>query len=918
MPGFWWRDWIAKEPCLEPLFPESSDPSGENLAALFARQAARRPDAVAVIGNNRTTTYAELARRMDQFGGFLAQYGIKPEQPVGVLMHRTSDLIAALLAVLKAGGAFVALDHEDPPERTRLMLEGAQCNMVLGDGPLLAWLRDTPGTDPTIALIDIAEACRVPRSGASVACAPCAPGGERLAYILFTSGSTGGPKGVEVEHRNVASLLLGARELLGFTEFDRYLAVSTVVFDAAIAELFLPLVTGGAVVLRDRKLVLDPPRLADDIQSTGVTVFATAPSVWSVILARVPDFPRVRVAITHGEAVAPELAERLLARGDQTWNLYGPTETTVWATGHLLTGATHSGEVRSTMSAPIGRQLPHVTVTIVDERGNAVPDGVQGELRIGGPGLARGYCRNQPPSERFSVYGPERRRCYRTGDVVARDRTGTLHYFGRNDDQIKIRGVRIEPMEVESAILLHPEVFQAAATWFVTPAGSRAIVAAMVLKPGTATPPDLRTWLATRLPPPMIPTRFLFLDGLPLLSSGKVDRNAIRAHAMEARDPLSAPRNLRALTETERKLAAIWQRTLHLEGVALDDHYFSIGGDSLAAVDMVMEVETVFGARIPTHDVYQHPTLEELADHIDRRGIQPAGHTTSSYVFPLVPNGRGAPLFFSGVDQKLARDGLWSAGCPLYVIARWNEQEGFVPADTLEQLAGTLIEHIRRIQPKGPYRVAGYSFGGLIAFEIAHQLRRASEEIELLFLLDPARPAGHRRARDESLRSDEGYVDEPWADQIRRKYRMAVGSKGGLVPYLWGRAFQTLTFKRGPGKTMREWIAYRFLGMHGSRPQRISRILRPRDALMYTAKRLAKRYHARRFDGRTLAVFTDRDRSGVWRNLLGVDANISGIDAAHTELFSEPAMAAWMTRVRECLEQGRAAGGVAFGGGRPP
>ena len=893
----------------------------ENLFALFARQALRRPDATAVIDDAGATSYAALASRACAIADALTLRGLAAEQPVGVLMHRTSDLLATLLAILRAGGCYVPLDPDDPPERNRRIVTGAGCELVLGDQALLAELpadlRESADPAAPLVFLDIrrfaaasagatgSERSPDPSDPTSRLLHSGPPGGPRLAYILFTSGSTGAPKGVEVEHRSVVNLLLAARHLFGFGESDRYLATSTVGFDISVAELFLPLISGGTVVLRDRRLLLDPHRLAEEIRGHGATVFQTGPSVWSVLLTEVPDFPRLRVAISTGEAIPPDLARRVAAVGDTAWNLYGPTEATVWATGHRLERDGAGRPARSPVSAPIGRPLANVEVRVLDENGAPVPAGAEGELWIGGAALARGYCRNERLTrERFAAVG--NRRFYRTGDVVTEDSDGTLHYFGRNDDQIKVRGVRIEPMEVESAVLAHPGVSQAAATWFATTSGSRSIVAAVVARPGVQlTAEQLHQHVSRLLPSAMVPSRFMLCAALPRSPSGKVDRNAVRARAAEMPAETTAIPGRNELTETERVLVRIWERTLGISPVSRDDHFFTIGGDSLSAVTMILQVESAFDVSLGVRVVFEAPTLDRLAARIDRARLQPDGLGNAEFIFPLAQHGRGTPVFFSSVDLKLARKGAWSVDCPLYAVSQWAQGSGFLKAAWLEDLARTHVEGIRSIQPRGPYRLAGYSFGGLIALEIAQQLRRAGETIELLFLLDPSEPFTTGDTRH--LPSGPG-ANETLGARIKRHARHVARNPRDAVSYLGTRA---------RGRTKKsvawQWLSYQLVHFHGRHPNPVSARLLPKNrwpVFWYTAKRLGKSYVPRPYDGDVVAVFLDQtDRHAGWRPLLGPTADVRIVASTHPGLFTEPALSQWLQVLRARLDGATVAAG---------
>ena len=863
-----------------------SYPFDTNLAQLFLDQALAAPDAIAIVDESGTTTYRGLAERVATIADFLRQRGLAHEEPVGVLMKRSSDLVAALLAVLYCGGAYVPLDPDDPAERNQRICSRAGARLVLTDDDLGASVLPVPDVEFVI-VEDLTN--HAPLTAAS-------PGGGRLSYILFTSGSTGEPKGVEIEHRAAVNLVCAARDLLGFGPTDRYLATATIGFDISVAELFVPLVSGGSLLLRDRKTWLNPRGLVEDVRRHGVTVIQCGPSVWSVLLAEISDFPRVRIAITTGEPVPPALARRLLAQGEHVWNLYGPTETTVWSTAHRLTSDT-SGD--SPISASIGHPIANTTVSILDEEGVPVPAGGEGELWIGGIGLARGY-RDDPEltRERF-VSDAAGDRHYRTGDLVARNTAGDLVYFGRNDDQMKIRGVRIEPREVEAAILAGREIEQAAATWFENPDGSRSIIAAVVLNKGCVlSPTQMHQALSGRLSPQMIPSRWLFLDELPLSPSGKVDRKAIRAASKLSNATHSSGPEL---TPTEVTLGGVWRRILNVPTISADDHFFSIGGDSLAAVRMIAEAEQRFQIELPVQAIFEAPTLANLAARIDEllAGAQVARE--SDYIFSLVEGHGGRPVFFNNVDLKLAVRGVWPAAGTLYAISHWAQGRGFVDADSVEALARTHLARVREIQPVGPYRIAGFSFGGLVAFEMAHQLRSVGQEVEMLFLLDPmlpyrteASPLGC--AREWQVKP----LDENWFGWAKRHMSNLVSEPWKIGSYVAERLRWHAEFS-----PFKQWLIYRLVHLHSRRPNPISKLIVPEDrwpAFWYSARRMSHQYVARPYVGPMLSVFPDKGENyGVWKELLDPTGEIIFTPAGHNELFNEPARCQWLDPLADRL-----------------
>jgi thioesterase domain-containing protein/acyl carrier protein len=460
--------------------------------------------------------------------------------------------------------------------------------------------------------------------------------------------------------------------------------------------------------------------------------------------------------------------------------------------------------------------------------------------------------------------------------------------------------VRIEPREVEAAILACPEVAQAAATWFAGPDGARSIVAAVVVRGGRAlSPVQLHTQLAARLPPAMIPARWLFLDALPLAPSGKVDRNAIRA-AAAARE-VSAPAG-RALTPTEETLAGIWRRILGAPAVAADDHFFSIGGDSLAAVRMITEAEQRLGVELPVQTVFEAPTLARLAARIDGARAERRHPGESEFLFPLVEGAGGRPLFFSNVDLKLAQRGAWPLPGALWSISHWAQGRGFVEADSVEALARAHLERVRVVQPQGPYRIAGYSFGGLVAFEMAQQLRAAGQEVELLFLLDPMQPYRTEAApRGYAMAGQVTPLDETWPGWAARHTRNLVRDPRRIGAYVGQRL--RWHARMSP---LRQWFTYRLVHFHSRRPNPISAMILPQDrwpAFWYAARRMAQNYVARPYAGPVLAVFPAvGERQAAWKNLLGPHAKEIMVPVEHRLLFDEPARSQWMQPLVRVLD----------------
>ena len=878
---------------IKPYISTSFDPDA-NLARIVSQTARASPDAVALVANG-PLTYAEVENRVLTYARGLSRLQFAPESTIGVLVPRDQELVPLLLAVLWSGAAYVPIDPAEPAPRAIRMLSLAGCAAVICDESNYRSLKEAAGAAPLPENITLSS-LRARADGITVP--TCAPGGQKLAYILFTSGSTGEPKGVEVEHRHLVNLLFAARTFLKFGKTDRFLATATVAFDIAAVEFFLPLISGGSLLLRDRSLLLDKAKLSAELRKHGVTTVQLGPAAWSIAMAGSSALPRVRTAITTGEPILPDFARRLAAAAaDEVWNVYGPTETTVWATAHRLLADADFGP--SKMSAPIGSALAGYTMLVADEHGNPVPLGQEGELWIGGAGVARGY-RNQPEltASRF-VTLHDGRRYYRTGDLVQQGPDGVLHYFGRNDDQIKIRGVRVEPREIETALLSVPEIGQAAATWYDRPDGNRSIIAAVVWQGGKGLNlENLRAKVEELLPAAMVPSRFVIVDRLPLTTSGKVDRKAIRAASAVPEVPVALVkmRSL-ALSDTEAYLGMIWAHILGIEGVRADDDFFERGGDSLSAVAMVLEMEKAFDVKISAQSVWETPRLRDLAALIDEARFKPDELGNTSIVHPMLKTGDDRIVFLSGMGFKPTDNYARQLGCSIYGLSQWAHGVGFVKAETITDLARAQIAEIRRVQPEGPYRLGGYSLGGLIVLEIAQQLREAGSEVELLFLLDPMMPPYYQLASNVSAECAPAFVPTS-TSVILRTYMHAIlrDPRKGLREF-WSRVLVR--------NQLWQWLSYRLVDRHGRKPNAVTRWLLPKHrwpAFWYAARRVANTYVARPYDGRCVAVFhTKDDRWKVWSVLATGSTEFRHVDSTHLGMFLEPALSAWMQVLASAL-----------------
>jgi amino acid adenylation domain-containing protein len=577
-------------------------PRGACVHQLVAGQVERSPDAVAVVCDGARLTYRELDCWANQLATVLRRRGVGPDVRVGVHLERSPALVAALLAVMKAGGAYVPIDPALPTERVHHLLRDSGAAVLLTEEPLH---RGGP-VDAIFVRPAEGAATRAPDSGVTPA---------NLAYLIYTSGSTGLPKGVLVPHGALANLLWSMGRLFELGPGDRLLAVTSVCFDIAALELYLPLIVGGTVVLATREETLDRRRLHAAITAHRVKALQATPSMWRLILQG--DWPGDRglMALSGGEPLTPELAERLLPRVGSLWNLYGPTETTVWSAACRVRPGAHP--------ITIGRPIANTQLYVLDAQLQPLPVGATGELHIGGDGVALGY-HNLPEltAQRFisvppGLGGPLRGRLFRTGDLARHRPDGTIEVLGRLDEQVKLHGFRIEPGEVESALCRHPAIREAAVVVREASGGEKHLVGYVVLENGPEVlPGELREFLRATLPAYLVPAVFVPLGRLPLTSAGKVDRRSLPAPLLAASDAeLAAPGSM-----VERQLAELYAQVLGLRRVGIHDNFFDLGGGSIQILEIIVRAQSL-GLVLSPPAFFEHQTVAALAASVGERGV---------------------------------------------------------------------------------------------------------------------------------------------------------------------------------------------------------------------------------------------------------------------------------------------------------
>ena len=580
-------------------------PGDKCLHQLFESQVERTPDSVAVVFEDRSLTYRELSERATQLAGHLSGLGVKPGVLVGICVERSLDMMVGLLGILKAGGAYVPLDPAYPKERLAFMLADSGASALVTQQALLETFADHQAQVVCLDS-DWPAIAQSPITNNKLLITP-----DNLAYVIYTSGSTGKPKGVQIQHRAVVNFLHSMRRQPGLTPEDVLLAVTTLSFDIAGLELFLPLITGARVVIASREAASDGVQLLETLTSSGATVMQATPVTWRLLLEAGWQAGSQLKALCGGEILPRDLAQKLLEQGVELWNMYGPTETTIWSTLYRVKEATGS--------IPVGRPIANTTLYLLDQNRQPVPVGVPGELYIGGDGLALGYLnRAELTAERFAPHpfsDKPGERLYRTGDLARYLPDGNIEILGRIDHQVKVRGFRIELGEIEAALAGHPAIKENVVVVREDTPGDKRLVAYVVAaseqKPAAR---ELRRYLREQLPDYMAPSAFVTLTALPLTPNGKVDRKALPAPERER--TATSTGATQVLTPTEALVVKVWQEALKVDQVSVYDNFFDLGGHSLLSVEVMTRLEKETGVKLnPAYIRLQ--TLGQLAAMYD-------------------------------------------------------------------------------------------------------------------------------------------------------------------------------------------------------------------------------------------------------------------------------------------------------------
>jgi amino acid adenylation domain-containing protein len=699
------------------------------LHELFVAQVNRTPNAIAVIFEQQQLTYRELNTQANQLAHHLQTLGIKPETLMGVCVERSLEMVVCLLGVLKAGGAYVPIDPEYPQERIAYMLDDSQVKILLTQEKLLAQLPKHQGH--TICIdADWQEISTQPNTNPDSSVQP-----ENLAYVIYTSGSTGKPKGAMNTHKGICNRLLWMQEAYQINSTDSVLQKTPFSFDVSVWEFFWTLLNGARLVIAEPGGHRDSTYLINLISQEQITTLHFVPSMLQVFLESrgVEKCTSLKRVICSGEALPLDLQKRFFQRLKcELHNLYGPTEAAIDVTFWQCQPETNLKIV------PIGRPIANTQIYILDAHLQPVVVRVTGEIYIGGVGVARGYLNREELTHQKFIPHPFsdlKTYLYKTGDLGRYLPDGNIEYVGRTDYQVKIRGYRIEIGEIENVLSTHPQVREAVVIACSEQLTEKQLIAYITYTSEKPTINSLRDFLKKKLPDFMVPAAFVILETMPLTPSGKVNRKALPKPSVSCfseSNGFIAPRN-----QVEQQLVKIWSKILHLSQISVKDNFFAVGGDSLKALHLISKIEQEFHKEIPLATLLTNPVIEDLAKVIQNSNnqihysplvpIQAKGHKQP--FFCVHPAG-GHVLCYFKLAHYMGNDQ------PFYGLQAQGFYGNEEPLTRVEDMASLYVKTIREFQPQGPYRVGGWSFGGVVAYEVAQQLYRQGQEVSLLAILD--------------------------------------------------------------------------------------------------------------------------------------------------------------------------------------
>lgn len=706
-------------------------PAGETIVSLFDQQVRRTPDNTALVFGKETLTYQMLREKSIQLSHYLRRQGVTPGDRIGICMGTGFDMLTGMLGIMRAGAAYVPIDPEYPLERMKYVMEDAQLKVFLTNES--AWKKTSQ--HPQQTMIIRMDADREKINQESVIPVPVADHSTLPAYVIYTSGSTGKPKGVLVRHSAIVNTLCWARSYYQLTPEDTALQFFSFAFDSSITEIYSHLISGARLLLLNKHDKKDVRLLASMLQSEKVTRLLTIPSLYNMLLDEMRELQlQIRAVTISGESTGRDIVNKHYAYYPEVVliNEYGPTECAVCATRKQLVAG---------QQVTIGQGISNMHIHILNRYHLPLPIGVAGELCISGIGVSDGYLYKDDLTKEKFIPHPQipGERLYKTGDLARWLPDGDIEYLGRIDEQVKVRGFRIELAEIEKTVLDSGHVLQAVLLAQKDDNGSNRLIAYLV--PG----PDfnktaLMAFLRNTLPDYMIPARLVMLKQFPLSPNGKIDKKALLA--MEINTSL-ADNHVNPHTVIQQELSHLWQRILGVPRIGITDNFFELGGHSLLAVRLLSAIRKELKAEISIADLLNYPTIQQ--QELILRKITTPATTTCQHLILLAEDHAAANLFlapgFRGISDNytlLAK--VFNEKYTVYGFQMYGLFPGEYPLQTIEAIAAQHIAYMKEVQPLGPYRLAGHSFGGQVVYEMARQLEKSGEQVHYLLLLDAVAP----------------------------------------------------------------------------------------------------------------------------------------------------------------------------------
>ena len=853
-------------------------PGPVTVSERFVQQAARKADSVAVISGHTKYSYRELDRLSSKLAQQLVALGAGSNRAVAVCMDRSADLLLALLAVLKSGSFYVPLEPSNPPERLRGILEECGPVVLLTDHAVGDKVQNAVGA-LSLTLLHIEEMKTQENATGTL---PAAIDPDDLAYTIYTSGTTGKPKGVRITHRSLLNLICSVWQKLEFDESDRTLATAPISFDIATMDMFLPICSGGTLVIASRPDSMDPYRLAELMREHDITRFQATPATWRLLVNSGWNGKSNLKILCGGEAISRELADDLLRLAGQVWNCYGPTETTIWS------GINQIKDGKG--SVPVGPPIANTSFYVMDKVGNPLPPGVPGELYIGGKGVSPGYvARPELTAQRFvpDEFGPDpSATLFRTGDLVRLLETNELEFFGRLDHQVKLRGYRIELGEIESVLRQHASVSEAVVVLREDIPGEARLVAYVLSPEPEISASDVLNYAANYLPEYMLPSIIVRLDKFPLSTAGKVDRRSLPDPAeISSRVGSIHPAAEDPADELEQKLLKIFREVLRNKTIGVTDSFFRFGGYSLLTIRLFSKIDRELNARLPISLLFDAPTVRELA-RVIRIGAKP------SVIVPIRPTGKSAPIFL--IQSYLLYSAILEMVEPHRPVYGVREiGDGNLPVSVSDQ-ARNFVREILGVQPTGPVYLAGWCAAAPLTVEIARQLRESGHTVGLVALFDAEHP-------DYSPINELGV----WGGNLRKKFKY---HRTRLAKISWK---QRVAYFIEAMERNWEWLQDRFNALKyrtGMLLQRYFGITLPGTAFYYAQATmladtdLPKRSYPGKLNLYRAADSPERmeaDETLGWSTVAKEGVTVSFVPGDHVSMFKKP----HVSFLGRCLQQ---------------